>query len=293
MPGDPTLVVIEPLMTAEARARLVERFGLDRPLYEQYFIYLRNFLVGDFGDSFRWKEPVFATIARKIPNTLFLTASSVSFAYLLAVMLGFIAARRRGQKWDQILIVGSLVLRAAPVFWTGVLAIMLFSVNLGWLPFRGIREIGYEATSFFDKYFNLDFLRHLILPTITLGLFYLASPFLVMRNRLTEVMEEDFVTLIRAKGLSEFKVTRRAARNAILPVVTMLGTMIGVSMAGQAVVEEVFTWPGIGRELVSAIGKRDYPVMQAIFFLVALSIVTINFIVDLTYAYLDPRIGEG
>src|SRR5699024_795530 len=201
-------------------------------------------------------------------------------------------AWRRGTVGESIAITIALILRSAPTFWVGIMAIYLFSVILGWLPHSGMRSSGYEAEGFFQTFFTLDFLKHLILPSIVAGVFFLATPLLMMRNTMLEVMGEDFIEMAHAKGLKERTILyKHAARNALLPVVTAGALFIGSAIGGQVLIEYVFSWPGLGREMVLAAQRHDYPVAQASFIIMAAMIMFMNLIADLLYAYLDPRIS--
>jgi len=185
-----------------------------------------------------------------------------------------------------------LFLRSAPVFWTGMIFIMLFGIWLGIFPTSGMRTLPYEATGFLDKIFTLDFLWHLFLPALTISLYYLALPMLIMRNTMLEVMGEDFIELCKAKGLGErATMFKHAARNALLPVVTQAAITVGLAVGGMVVVEVVFSWPGLGRELVQAVRTGDYPMAQAGFMLMAGIILLMNFLADIVYGYLDPRVA--
>lgn len=288
---DPTAALIMEGLSVEEQAMVRARFGLDQPLITQYFIYLVNFVQGEFGTSFHYKAPVFPIVMENLLNTLVLMFPAILLSYTIGPILGVILSWRRGSKLEFGGIVSALVLRSAPVFWTGMIFILIFGIGLGILPTSGMRTMPYEAVNFFDKVFTLDFLKHLILPALTIALYYLGLPMLIMRNTMLEVMGEDFIELCQAKGLSDRVIMyRHAARNALLPVVTQAAITIGMAVGGMVVVEVVFSWPGIGREMISAVRTSDYPIAQASFMLMAGMVLIMNFVADLIYGYLDPRV---
>lgn len=292
MPGDPTASMIEPGMPEEAQDMLLERFGLDKPLHEQYYAYMTNILQGDFGNSFHYRRPVTDIIGEKLFNTMFLTISSILFAYIIGVTGGVLLAWYRGSKLESLASALVLIARSLPPFFLGMLGLMIFSFWLGWLPHSGMRTTGYVAEGFFDLYFNLDFLKHLILPVIMSSIYYLARPMLVMRNTMLELTNADFVEMAKAKGLSKSPVMYvHAARNALLPIVTNLGLVMGMAISGAVTIEYVFGWPGLGREIVLSAQRHDYPLAQASFIMLAVLVMSMNIIVDILYGYLDPRVG--
>lgn len=288
---DPTAALVSQGFNPEDRAVIRERFGLDRPLIEQYVLYLRNIVQGDFGTSFYYNAPVGSIIWEKFGNTMVLMIVAIIAAYGLGIPLGAWLSWRRGKPADTAGIILGLMFRSAPMFWTGMMAVLVFGVALGWLPTSGMRTLPYEATGFFDKIFTLDFLRHLIMPSLVIALFYLGTPLLIMRNTMLEVYGEDFIEMSRAKGLTERRILyRHAARNALLPVITQLAVTIGLAAGGQVVVEVVFSWPGLGREVLQAVRASDFPLAQATFLLLAVLVIVMNFLADLVYGVLDPRV---
>lgn len=292
LPADPTAVMVDAAMTPEQVERLRANFGLDKPLLVQYALYLRNVILhGDFGTSFFYRQPVFQVLGDKILSTIILGLATVVISYSLGTLIGALAAWRRGSAFEAGSIAVSLAFRAAPDFWIGMVFVMIFAYRLGWFPHSGMREIGYVATSLWDKYVNLDFLRHLFLPALVGGLANVATPLLLMRNAMLEVVHEEFVELARAKGLPPWRIIYlHAARNALLPVVTSLAVSVGRTIGGIVLVEVVFSWPGLGREIVLAATRYDFPVAQAAFVLIAAVVMLMNLLADLLYAYLDPRI---
>lgn len=292
LPGDPALTLLDPTFPPEVRQLVRAQFGLDRPLPVQYVHYLANVARGNLGQSFFYKAPVAEVLGYKLGNTLILALTAFVVAYTIGILAGVLLAWKRGTRLELVGILVALVLRSAPLFWTGMVALMIFSFWLNWLPHAGMRTPGYEAATFVQKFFTIDFLRHLILPTTVAVLHFMALPMLLMRNTMLEVLGEDFVELARAKGLRERTVMyRHVARNAVLPIVTAAAVYIGLSAGGQTLIEYVFSWPGLGREIVFATQRHDYPVAQGAFLMLGVMVIIMNIIADLLYAYLDPRIA--
>ncbi len=291
LPGDPTLMYIDAGLPQEAQQQIRAQFGLDKPLFEQYAIYFGNTLHGEFGRSFYYRTPVGDVIGDKLVATVLLMGTSVVVAFVLGVVGGTLLAWKRGSKTEILGLITALIFRSAPEFWTGLMALMVFSYWLGWFPVGGMNTVGQELSNFVQKYLSLDFLWHLTLPVLVAAGYYLATPLLIMRNSMLEVVGEDFVEMARAKGLPERTVMfRHAMRNALLPVVTVLTLMIGFAVGGQVLIETIFRWPGMGREMVLSVQRHDYPVAQASFFILGVIVVTMNFVTDLVYGWLDPRI---
>ncbi|MHA6253126.1 ABC transporter permease [Oceanobacillus sp. CAU 1775] len=291
MPGDPTAALIDPSIPPEAREALAERFGLNESLWVQYLSFMKNLILLDFGISFYYNEPAVTILLEKLPPTLILMFAAMVVSYGGGIFGGALMAWKRGSIGESFATTIALVFRSAPTFWVGIMAIYLFSVILGWFPSSGIRTAGYEAETLFQLYFNWDFIRHLILPTIVAGVFFLATPLLIMRNTMLEVLGEDFIEFARAKGLkSKTILYKHAARNALLPVVTAGALFVGSAIGGQVLIEYVFSWPGLGREMVFAAQRHDYPLAQASFIILAALIMFMNLVADIVYSYLDPRI---
>jgi peptide/nickel transport system permease protein len=294
MPGNPLAAYIDPTFTEEQQLALMARFGLDRPLWEQYFIYLGNLLQGDLGDSFFYRQPVFDRIIELLPNTLVLTFSSLIVAYAFGMIAGAWLAWARGRLAERVAIPLVLTTRAMPEFWLGMVLLAIFSFWLGWFPAGGTRPPGASYDSLFDLYTSADFLSHLALPVLTLAIYSQGLPLLLMRSNMLDVMREDFVTMARIKGLSRWNVVvRHAARNALLPVMTSFAIAVGYQIQGNVVVETVFSWPGLGRELVNAVSASDYPLAQGAFLMIAVVVVLMNLIADLLYGLLDPRVSHA
>ncbi len=294
MPGDPRTAFIDNTFTEEQQQLLLEQFGLDQPLYVQYGDFMANLLQGELGTSFRYKRPVLEMVLEVFPNSIVLTLTSLLIAYAFGVVAGAFIAWQRGTWIEGATIPIVLATRAAPEFWLGMVFLAIFSFSLGWFPSGGAVTAGASYDNTWAMIFSTDFLRHLVLPAFTLALYLQGLPLLLMRSNMLEVMGDEFVTMARMKGLSEWAIVmRHAARNALLPVVTAFALGIGFSVAGNVVIETVFSWPGIGRLLVSAVANSDYPLAQGAFLLITMVLVTMNFVADLLYAVLDPRVSYG
>jgi peptide/nickel transport system permease protein len=293
-PGNPMTAFIEPTFTAEQQASLMARFGLDKPLHEQYFIYLGNVLRGDFGDSFFYAQSVTSLIGEVLPNTLYLAFTSLVLAYIFGVLGGILLAARRGKRVEKVGIVFTLMTRAAPEFWVGMILLAIFSFKLRWLPSSGTVTAGVIFASELEKVTSVDFWRHMLLPTLTLALYLHGLPLLLMRSNMLEVMDQDFITMGRLAGYTERRLmVQHAARNALLPVLTALALGISYSVGGDVVIENVFGWPGLGRLLVRAVSSSDYPLAQGAFLIIAMITVLLNLVADILYGLLDPRVGAS
>ena len=294
MPGDPTVAYIDSTFTEEQIQALRRTFGLDRPLYEQYLIYLGNLLVGEFGDSFHHRRPVLEVLAGVLPNTIILTLSGLLVAYVFGTLGGAWLAWKRGTWLEAVTIPTVLTLRAAPEFWLGMVLLAVFGFKLGWFPSGGANSPGAIFSSEWARLTSADFFWHLVLPAATLSLYLQGLPLLLMRSNMLDVMGEDFITMARLKGLSSWSIImRHGARNALLPVATAFALGFGASVGGNVVVETVFSWPGLGKLLVNSVAASDYPVAQGAFFLITVVLVTMNFVADLLYSVLDPRVSHG
>jgi len=263
-------------------------FGLDRPLWQQFLIYLGKLLTLDLGYSHVQATPVAALILDRVPATLLLMLAAIGIAVAVGVALGIVSAMRHRSWTDAIVSVLALVVYATPQFWLGLMLIVLFSITIGILPSGGMMTIAREMTA---PERLLDVARHLVLPSLTLGLFYVAVYARLMRASMLEVFTLDFITTARAKGLSELRVgLAHAARNALLPVVTLAGVQIGHLLGGSILVETVFGWPGLGRLVFDALLQRDLNLLLGILFVSSIVVVLANLAVDLVYGLLDPRI---
>lgn len=303
IPGDPVEVMmgerrVDPQMHAEAMHRL----GLDKPLYQQYFDYIGNLAQGNLGESLRSRVGVWDEFLTLFPATLELSVAAMLFATVFGVLAGIIAALRRGSTVDHGVMGVALTGYSMPIFWWGLLLIMLFSVQLGWTPVSGRLDLLYDIpprTGFMliDTLLSdepgafVDALKHLILPAIVVGTIPLAVIARMTRSAMLEVLREDYVRTARAKGLSPKRVVFvHALRNALIPVLTVLGLQVGSLLSGAVLTETIFSWPGIGKWLIEAIGARDYPVVQNGILLIATLVILVNFVVDILYGLVNPRI---
>jgi peptide/nickel transport system permease protein len=294
MPGDPTAQVISPALDPVAQARLKEAYGLDKPLLVQYFLYLKNLAVFDWGRSFTSSQPVFDIMAYRFWNTIFLMGAAMCFVLVAGTGLGMVMAWRRSGPLDTGGTVMALVFQSAPPFVTGLLLLMVLSYRLDLFPTGGMHAPGVSIGKGLGVFLSADFLHHLVLPTITVALYYLATPMLIMRDSMLEVMGSDFIELAKAKGLAPHVVMiKHAARNALMAVVTVSSLMVGFAIGGQVLVETVFSWPGMGQLMVEAAQSHDYPVAQATFLVLAAIVIFLNLLADISYCYLDPRIKMG
>jgi len=277
--GDPAVLILPADATPEMVQSVRERIGTDRSYAEQFMFFLRDMATLNFGRSIVYREPVLDLIGERIAASMKLQFASLILILATAFPLGMLAASHRGRLPDHVVRFLAAFGQAAPSFWVGLLLMALFSVKLGWLPAGGMGEGG------------LDSLRHYILPTLTTSLFLFASLTRLLRSSMLETLDAEFVKLARAKGVSEPKVIWvHVLRNALLPIMTFMAIWIGTAISGSVVVEVVFDWPGVGSMFVDSIAMRDFPMIQAIVGLVAVSVLGANLIVDLLYGVVDPRI---
>lgn len=275
IPGDPAQMAAGPDAAEEDIIQIRQNYGLDRPLHEQYFVYLGNLLQGDLGISFRTQRPVLDDVARTLPATAELAATAMIIALLLGVPAGIASALRPGTPLDTALTTFSVLGISMPGFFLGLLLMLLFAAELGWLPPTG--RGGFE---------------HLIMPALALGLSYVASFARITRSNMLDVLGEDYVRTARAKGLPRRKVVyRHALVNVAIPLVTLLGIYFGRLLGGAVIVETIFAWPGMGRYMIEAIAQRDIYVIQGTILVFALAIVLVNLVVDILYGLIDPRIS--
>lgn len=290
-PGDPISKIVDPMLTPEDTQHMIQQLGLDEPVHIQYIIYLKNFFSGDMGRSFHYGEPVSTIIIGKLPCTILLFTSSTLLAALAGVFLGKISAWNKGSGLDNFLSISALVCHTLFIPWFALLLLWALAYKVGWFPLGGIisPEIWIGNSSILLK--AVDVIHHMLLPLLTLFIIHLGSYLLLMRSSMLSVLREDYILTARAKGLSDRVVRdKHAAKNAALPVITSVGLSLAFSINGGALTEQIFTWPGIGRELIFAVSNNDYPLAQACFLLIAAVVLVANLIVDLLYAYLDPRI---
>ncbi len=274
MLGDPAHLVLGENATPQAIAEYRREQGLDQPLYVQYARFMANALQGDFGYSFRYRTPVFPLLLERLPATMALGLCALGLAVVLGVPLGILAALRRGRWGDELIRGVALVGQAVPGFFLGLVLIIVFAVNLGWLPTGGTGDW-----------------RHLVLPSVSLSAFLMALIARFTRSSLLDVLGQDYIRTARAKGLSDRTATmRHAMRNTLIPLVTVIALQAGVLFSGAVVTETVFGWPGVGRLAVEAVQGRDFPLIQATVLFMSGAVVLINLLVDISYAFLDPRV---
>jgi peptide/nickel transport system permease protein len=303
LPGDPIkLIVHSPRMTREAQERIRVTFGLDKPVWfdgerlkagdvlgsldSQFTAYLRNLLRGDLGISFASRRDVSQVLAERVWRTVVLVLGGNVIAIVLGIILGLLAAWRRGTRLDTAVLLGALFTWALPTFFLGIILLVLAR---GHLPVGGMATPGLKPED--GLVYWLDVGKHLILPTLTMAIVYTSEFILIMRSGVMEVLAEDYILTAKAKGLSTFRILRdHALKNAMLPMVTIIALTLGYTVGGAIQVETVFSWPGLGRLMYEAVQKRDYPVLQGTFLLLAVSVILANLLADLLYSVLDPRV---
>ncbi|AXT29228.1 ABC transporter permease subunit (plasmid) [Ruegeria sp. AD91A] len=303
LPGDPIIVMAgERGMTEERYQEMVEKLGFDKPVLQQYWEYLTGVLQGDLGESFVTRKPVWDEFFSLFPATLELSLCAMIFAVALGLPAGVIAAVNRGKFFDRALMSSALVGYSMPIFWWALLLIIVFSGNLGWTPVSGRIDLLYYFPSV-TGFMLIDSLlsgqegafgsavRHLILPTIVLGTIPLAVIARQTRSAMLEVLGEDYIRTARAKGLSPTRINGlHALRNALIPVVTVIGLSVGTLLAGAILTETIFSWPGIGKWMVDSIFRRDYPVVQGGLLMIAVIVMLVNLLVDVLYGIINPKI---
>ncbi|SES79674.1 ABC transporter permease subunit [Thorsellia anophelis] len=312
IPGDPVEIMMgERGLDPAYHAEVLKNLGLDQPLHIQYGRYLMDILQGDFGRSFTSQDTVWAEFFERFPATFELTIFAMLFAVVVGIPLGVLAAVKRGTIFDHGVMGLSLTGFSMPIFWWALILIMFFSVGLGWTPVSGRISLDYDIepitgfmlidviwAHFTDPYLMegafVDALKHLILPTIVLGTIPLAIISRMTRSSMLEVLKEDYVRTAYAKGLSPRKVIfGHALKNALIPVVTVIGLSVSAMLGGAVLTETLFAWPGIGKWLIDAIGKRDYPIIQNGILLIATLVIFTNLVVDILYGVINPRIRHG
>jgi peptide/nickel transport system permease protein len=289
MPADPTTMLVEAGLPEAARQQLLERWGLTGSLFEQYWRYLINLASGDFGSSFFYQKPAEQVLLPLMINTAWIAIPGMLVGAVIGCALGILVGWvKRGSAIERAGIFLATILRGVPSFVLAIFMLMIFSSLLRWFPGFGIGELGPGPG--FSRYFTGSFFYHLALPAIAVAIFFIPENLLLMRSGVVENRREDYIELVRAKGVGEPRVAWHAARNSMLPVITWLFPALAETVAGIVVIEVVFSWPGIGRELVLAVNRQDYPIAQAAFFVLAVMIVLANLLADLLYAKLDPRV---
>jgi peptide/nickel transport system permease protein len=273
--GDPVALLLTEYSTEEDKILITKQLGLDKPLTEQYAIFIGNALRGDLGRSIRGERaPALELVLERLPATVKLAAIAVLVSFLIGLPLGVITAVKKGSFLDTILRILALLGQAAPVFWLGIVAMYVFSVQLGWLPTSGYGKP-----------------EQFVLPVFTMSCFMIAAFLRLTRSGMSEALDSEYIKLARIKGVSEtIVIWKHALRNSLIPVITYMGTIFGRMVTGTVVVETIFAWPGIGRLAYESVMLRDFPVLQAVVLFMAATFLSINLIVDVLYAYIDPRI---
>jgi peptide/nickel transport system permease protein len=302
IPGDPATAMLGERATAESVARVRQQLGLDRPIHEQYLIYVSRALRGDLGTSVLRQEPVTRELIRRFPATIELSLGAILFALLVGIPSGILSATRRGSWIDSLSMLLALTGVSMPIFWLGLMLSFLFAVLLHWLPTSGrlTATVQYQPLTnlvLLDSLLQgngtllVDALRHLVLPAVALGTIPMAIIARMTRSAMLETLGQDYIRTAQAKGLRQRTVIlRHALRNALLPVITVVGLQVGILLAGAILTETIFAWPGIGRWIVEAIYARDYPIVQGVTLFIASIFVLVNLTVDVLYAFVDPRI---
>jgi len=303
LPGDPILLMAgERGVTPERRAELEHIMGFDRPLWEQYFSFLGNLLHGDLGVSIVTKAPVMDEFLGRFPATIELAVVALFISCVLGMILGIISATRQYSIFDYLSMLGALIGVSMPIFWLGLVFMLIFSLNLGWLPMSGRLSVGVELQTITNFYVldailtaNWEALRdalwHIIMPAFTLSTIPTAIIARMTRSSMLEVLRQDYIKTAKAKGLSQFKVVfKHALRNALIPVVTTIGLQFGVLLCGAILTETIFAWPGVGKWMYDAVMQRDYMVIRGGTLFLASIFIVINLCVDVLYAVINPRI---
>jgi peptide/nickel transport system permease protein len=308
LPGDPARAgVRDPRLKQEAIEAIRVRFGLDKPVINcfeslnpikvgsctvnpldtQFFIYIRNLLQGDMGISFHSNRPVSDILSERLWNTVLLIGTGQVLAIILGVVIGIMAAWKARTAVDYTALLGSLLAWSLPTFWLGI--ILLFWGSNHGLPIGGKMTPGTSSYSTFQQW--VDVAKHMLLPTLTYTIVYMGEYMLIMRSSLLDVLSEDYILTAKAKGLGTFQILKdHALKNAMLPLVTVIAINLGFTVAGALQIEAVFSWPGLGGAIYEAVVRRDFPVLQGVFLLIAVSVIIANLVAELTYSYLDPRV---
>jgi len=310
MPGDPTIMFVKAVKGQEKLMQeKLERWGLTQPIYIRYTKYLTNMITWQFGESFITGIPIAQTMLRRLKYTLTLLGASIALSLIIGVILGVIAAHRRGGIFDSTAVIGSLITYSLPVFWMGMLFILVFYSRLHWFPSAGAFPRAWGG-NWPDPLIALNILgttitmpslveihgrlRHLFLPMVTLVLFQYGGWLLLTRATMLETITEDYVLTAKAKGLSERTILfKHALKNAALPLITNVALSFGFMFSGAIITETVFTYPGVGKWIWTAILNRDYPILQATFYVIGLCVIIANFLADILYGVIDPRVKYG
>lgn len=280
--GDPIALMASPDATREEVEALRVALGFDRPWYEQYWSFAQDAVRGDFGTSLRQQQPVFSLIMERLPATLSLAVTAFILSVVVSIPIGILSATRRNSVWDNMTMGFALLGQSLPIFFLGVMLIWIFAGRLGWFPSFGRGD---------GSWLSISTAKHLVLPSITLATFSLARNARLVRSSLLEVLGLDYIKTARSKGLTERAVVyRHALKNALIPVVTILGLEFGTLLGGAIITETVFAWPGVGRLIITAINQRDFPLVVGAVTIIATLFVFLNLLVDLLYGVLDPRV---
>ena len=290
-PGDPVAALAGDFVTKEYRDLIIQHYGLDQPLITQSFKYFKNVVTGDFGDSYYFKAPVFSVISTRVLPTLLLIVPSVVLSTFFGIVLGMLTVRFKSYTIGIGIPFLATIIYALPTFWLGYLLILIFSINLNIFPIQGMSNPRYSLEGL--EYY-IDVFKHLALPLLTMVLTQLAQVVLLVKSRLSEEIQRPYFKTALSKGLKrQSAIFNHALPNAMLPIVTVLGTRFGFLITGSILTETVFAWPGLGRLMIIAIEVRDYPLVLGILFMLSLIILILNLITDLIYTILDPRINFG
>lgn len=283
LPGNPAVSILGPQASPEDIAKMEEEMGLNDPMPVQYINYMAGVLTGDLGTSYRYNRPVAELIMEKIPNTLQLAATSLIIALLIGIPVGIISACKQYSIFDYVSMIAALVGVSMPSFWLGLMLVLIFSVNLGWFPTMGMGDLANGIG---------DVLSHLFLPALCLSFGSMANFARISRSSMLEVIDQDYMKAVRAKGIAEWKVIiKHGLKNALPPIVTVLGMRISALMTGAIMIETIFSWPGIGRLIVDAINNNDFEMIQGTVLFMAILYVTVNLIVDIVYLYINPKVS--
>lgn len=283
IPGDPAAVMLGPQASADEVMKLRDELGLNDSISKQYGTYMKGLLKGDLGKSYSYSESVAKLIKETFPNTLVLASCSIVLALFIGIPLGIISAIKQYSIFDYISMIAALIGVSMPIFWLGLMLVLVFSVKLGWLPSMGMGSM--------DNGIG-DVISHLVLPTIALSTIPSATFARITRSSMLESVKQDYVKALRAKGLSESVVIwKHVLKNALPPIVTVLGLQISSALSGAILTETIFNWPGMGKLIVDAIGNRDYALVQGAVLFIAIIYVAINLLVDIVYMYINPKVS--
>ncbi|WP_342431147.1 ABC transporter permease [Neobacillus sp. FSL H8-0543] len=293
MPGNPLVFLAGEdvgFMTSAEKEAILEKHGLNDSIIKQYGTYIKNIFTGDFGFSYQQKRPIIELLKERLPWTMLLTGLGLVISTIIGVLFGAISAWKRGTKTDANLLTVFMFLSAMPSFWVGMILVSVFAAQLGWLPVFGAESAWSNLTGM-ERFW--DIVSHLILPLTTLVLISVTSTFMIMRYSMLNVLGEDYIMMAKAKGVKDKVIKyKHAMRNALLPVATVFMLSLGFTLGGATVIETVFAYPGVGRLMFESVLSRDYPLIQATFLIITFSVVIANFLADLIYPLLDPKVGR-